>query len=91
MSVIKVLIEGRVQGVGFRAWLAGEAESLGLSGWTRNLKDGRVEAVFAGEEAVVERMLEACRQGPRLALVRNLSVLPYDAEIKPGFSILPGG
>jgi acylphosphatase len=62
--MIHVVIRGRVQGVGFRAWAEMTAIELGLEGWVRNRRDGSVEAVFAGPEGVVRTMIEACRRGP---------------------------
>jgi acylphosphatase len=65
VSVIRhVVVHGRVQGVGFRAFVEYEALKRGLEGWVRNRRDGSVEAVFRGEEAIVDGMIEACRQGP---------------------------
>jgi acylphosphatase len=62
--MIHVVIRGRVQGVGFRAWAEMTAIEHGLEGWVRNRRDGAVEAVFAGPEGVVRTMIEACRRGP---------------------------
>ena len=59
-----VIVQGRVQGVGFRAFVEGEAARRGIEGWVRNRRDGTVEAVFAGEPSVVADMIEACRRGP---------------------------
>lgn len=67
-----VSIRGRVQGVGYRAWVADEAMRRGLDGWVRNRRDGSVEAVFAGPEEAVSAMIEACRRGPSPALVEAL-------------------
>jgi acylphosphatase len=65
MSVIRhMIVHGRVQGVGFRAFVEGEALARGLQGWVRNRRDGSVEAVFMGEAATVAAMIEACRRGP---------------------------
>jgi acylphosphatase len=64
-----VTISGRVQGVGYRAWVDEQAVSRGLEGWVRNRRDGSVEAVFAGPEDVVAEMITACRRGPRSARV----------------------
>lgn len=61
---LHLLIHGRVQGVGYRAFLQGEAEKRHLSGWTRNLRSGEVEAVVAGPAEAVEALIAACRQGP---------------------------
>lgn len=65
----QVMIRGRVQGVGYRAWVEERATGLGLQGWVRNRRDGSVEAVFAGPEAVVREMIEACWRGPVSARV----------------------
>ena len=65
MSVIRhVAIRGRVQGVGYRAFVEYSALDHGLEGWVRNRRDGSVEAVFAGEPEAVAAMVEACRRGP---------------------------
>jgi acylphosphatase len=55
------IIRGRVQGVGYRVWVEDEALRRGLAGWTRNRRDGSVEAVFAGAPEAVAAMIEACR------------------------------
>jgi acylphosphatase len=64
-----VSIRGRVQGVGYRAWVADEAASRNLEGWVRNTRDGSVEALFAGRADVVAAMLAACHRGPPMARV----------------------
>ena len=61
---LEIVVSGRVQGVWFRAATREEARRLGLSGWVRNLADGRVEATFEGEEDRLRLMLEWCRTGP---------------------------
>ena len=76
---LRVVIEGRVQGVFFRAATREEACSLGLSGWVKNCLDGRVEAVFEGEREKVEQILKWCRKGPLGATVRNVEVNWEDA------------
>jgi acylphosphatase len=58
------VVRGRVQGVGFRAFVEHQAKQHGIEGWVRNRRDGTVEAVFAGTPEQVEAMLEACRKGP---------------------------
>jgi len=70
----RVLIEGRVQGVFFRQSTREMADGLALSGWVRNLPDGRVEALFAGPADQVRQALDWCRQGPPAARVANLEV-----------------
>ena len=72
MTIRHVLVRGRVQGVGFRAFVEHEALRRGLEGWVRNCRDGSVEAVFAGESAVVADMIEATRRGPRSSHVETL-------------------
>jgi acylphosphatase len=61
---VRVIVSGRVQGVFFRASCADQAHRRGLGGWVRNLPDGRVEAVFEGEEPQVEAMIDWCGHGP---------------------------
>lgn len=61
---LHLLIHGRVQGVGYRAFVHAEAERRHLSGWTRNLRSGEVEAVVAGPAEAVEALIAACRKGP---------------------------
>ena len=67
-----VLIHGRVQGVGYRAWAEYTALEVGLEGWVRNRRDGTVEALFVGPADEVAAMLEACRQGPPGARVEAI-------------------
>ncbi len=76
----RVIVVGRVQGVGFRAWVEREAEARGLSGWVRNRRDGSVEALFLGETTAVEAMAEACRSGPRMAMVENVTIMDATAD-----------
>jgi acylphosphatase len=67
--IFRVVIRGRVQGVGYRAWAEIVAAERDLEGWVRNRRDGSVEAVFAGTQDTVLAMIELCRQGPRGARV----------------------
>lgn len=69
-----VLVSGKVQGVFFRQKTKRQAQSLGVKGWVRNLPDGRVEAVFEGEEQAVKALVEYCRHGPSYAIVENVNV-----------------
>jgi acylphosphatase len=86
----RLSITGRVQGVGYRDWVMETAERLGLSGWVRNRVDGSVEAVIVGDDRAVGRMIDACRQGPRLARVDAVDVEPLDLDILPeGFRRRP--
>ncbi|MCC6142967.1 MAG: acylphosphatase [Candidatus Hydrogenedentes bacterium] len=70
---VHVLISGQVQGVGYRYSTYREARARQLTGWVRNLPDGRVEAVFVGGEAALQGMVEWCREGPRGASVSHVA------------------
>ena len=80
MTARHVSIRGRVQGVGYRAWVNDEAGRCNLEGWVRNRRDGSVEAVFSGSEDVVAAMIEACRRGPALARVDAIDERVADAD-----------
>jgi acylphosphatase len=69
-----VLVDGRVQGVFFRSETKYEADRQGVRGWVRNLPDGRVEAVFEGEERAVKALVEFCRRGPTGAKVTRVDL-----------------
>ena len=94
-AIIQVTIRGRVQGVGYRAWVEHRARAHDLEGWVRNLSDGSVEALFAGPPDAVAAMVERCRRGPSSARVE--AVTEHDASAdalnlrRPGerFSVLP--
>ncbi len=73
---VHVFISGIVQGVFFRSSTKDKAGELGISGWVRNLSDGRVEAVFEGEKENVEKMVDWCRKGPEYARVSGVDVIP---------------
>ena len=70
--IVRVVIRGRVQGIGYRAWTEITALEQGLEGWVRNCRDGSVEAVFAGPKEVVLAVIELCRQGPPGARVDGI-------------------
>jgi len=80
-----VTIRGKVQGVWFRAWTSEQAERLGLSGWVRNRRDGRVEAVIAGPAAAVQELLDLFWEGPPLAKVAEVESGPYADPPPKGF------
>ena len=67
-----VVIRGRVQGVGYRAWTEVTALEHGLEGWVRNRRDGTVEALFVGSEEDVGAMIAACRNGPPGSRVNSI-------------------
>ncbi len=80
IGTVRVIVAGRVQGVGYRAWVEREAEARRLAGWVRNRRDGSVEALFSGEATAVETMIAACRSGPRMAAVENVTVKDASAD-----------
>jgi acylphosphatase len=93
-AIRRVMIRGRVQGVGYRAWVAHEAVRLGLEGWVRNRRDGSVEALLAGSEEAVTEMMARCRRGPSAAHVDAVVQEPArsdDLKLRSqgeGFSVL---
>lgn len=89
MTVVRVVIHGRVQGVGYRDWTQRRAEASGLAGWVRNRRDGTVEALFAGPEDTVLVLLAACREGPGAARVDRVEEFPAEAPVEVGFAVLP--
>lgn len=70
----QIYISGRVQGVGFRHFTRKNAERLGVNGWVKNLRDGRVEAVFQGPEDKVMELIERCKDGPISSYVKDIEV-----------------
>jgi acylphosphatase len=94
-AIRQVRITGRVQGVGYRAWVEHRARAHDLEGWVRNRRDGSVEAVFAGPQAVVTDMVAVCRRGPSSARVDDVLDEPAGSDAlnlrREGeqFSVLP--
>ena len=90
-----VVMRGRVQGVGYRAFVEHEAYRRALHGWVRNRRDGSVEAVFAGPRTAVESMIEECRRGPMSAIITALDQREgTEADLRESkeddvFSVLP--
>jgi len=80
MTSRQIRVQGRVQGVGFRYALRGEAERLGITGWVRNRADGTVQALLQGEQAAVERVIAWARRGPPGAHVAALEEEPVARE-----------
>jgi len=89
MSAARFIIHGRVQGVGFRAFVAREAARRGLGGWVRNRRDGTVEALITGDAAAIDEMAERCRQGPPVSLVHKVERTPTTDANLPDFRELP--
>jgi acylphosphatase len=94
-AIRQVTITGRVQGVGYRAWVEHRAKAHALEGWVRNRRDGSVEALFAGPPDVVSNMIAVCRRGPstaRVDAVREEAANPDALNLRRAgerFSVLP--
>jgi acylphosphatase len=86
---IRLVITGRVQGVGYRWWARGEARRLGLDGWVRNRRDGSVELVAAGPVAAVAELAERCWRGPASAQVLGVDRFEADGDGLVGFDERP--
>lgn len=93
--IVHLVVHGRVQGVGYRAFVEREAKLRDLQGWVRNCRDGTVEVVLGGEPALIEDMIANCRRGPLGARVDAIDRAAGSAaslkERVPGqaFSVLP--
>ena len=91
----QVMITGRVQGVGYRAWVDHQARNHDLEGWVRNRRDGSVEALFSGPADIVSDMVARCRRGPstaRVDAIRDEGVSPDALNLRRAgerFSVLP--
>jgi acylphosphatase len=83
----RVVVHGRVQGVGFRVFVASRARARGVAGWVRNCADGSVEAVLEGEPDAVAAVVAACEDGPRGAEVSALRAADEAPEQLAGFEI----
>ena len=86
---MRLAISGRVQGVGYRMWAERTAAALGLRGWVRNRLDGSVELLVTGEADAMAKMIEACRQGPRAAIVTDMTISDAADDGSVGFSSQP--
>lgn len=86
MAMQRIFVSGRVQGVGYRDWTVRTAKALGLTGWVRNTREGRVEIFAEGEETAIGELVDACREGPRLARVEHVAAVPDTADPVKGFT-----
>lgn len=84
-AAVRLEIEGRVQGVGFRWWTVRQAHALGVSGWVRNRRDGSVEVLAVGQPKALEALIDACGRGPAGAEVRALRQSPAEDDGSQGF------
>ena len=92
---VQIFISGFVQGVGYRQFVKRTAKKIGLTGWVKNLTDGRVEAIFQGDKAKLEKIITFCKKGPFLSEVKDIEVfwprqtrLREDADTFSDFEIL---
>jgi len=85
VTALRLSVVGRVQGVGFRAWVVQEAMQRNLRGWVRNCRDGSVEALIIGQADAVAAMAAACRRGPPMAHVDAMHQNPADDDGSAGF------
>jgi acylphosphatase len=88
-DALRLVIHGRVQGVGFRAFVVRQATRLGVRGWVRNRRDGTVEALLIGEPGALAAAETACRRGPTLAAVHEVEQHPADDDGRTDFRERP--
>jgi acylphosphatase len=88
-KTVRLIINGRVQGVSYRWWTVGEATKRGLNGWVRNRRDGSVEVLVSGLAAEVDDLIEACRQGPSAARVTDIAITQEEGAVAGGFEQRP--
>jgi acylphosphatase len=88
-TTVHIRVEGRVQGVGYRAFVEMRAADLELTGWVRNRRDGSVEAVLQGPRAAIEAMLGHCREGPPAAQVTLIETIGEGVGVFYGFEVRP--
>lgn len=88
-EAVRLVVRGRVQGVGYRAWANDAALARGLRGWVRNRRDGSVEALLIGDREQIADMIEACRRGPTLARVDAIERNAAEDDESTQFRQLP--
>lgn len=88
MATVHLLIEGKVQGVFYRATAKDVALSLDLCGWVKNTPAGKVEATVSGSEKAVQSFIEWCKKGPKKAVVTQVQITAMDDQAFPDFSII---
>ncbi len=90
MIARRIVVRGRVQGVGYRDGMIGVAAAAGVTGWVRNRRDGTVEALVAGAPDAVQQVIAWCRDGPRYARVDGIDIVDAPAPgTQDGFVGLP--
>ncbi|MGH6989798.1 MAG: acylphosphatase [Stellaceae bacterium] len=88
-TAVAMIVTGRVQGVGFRAFVERHATALRLDGWVRNRRDGSVEIRAIGDAAKIDLLAARCREGPRLAEIVNVAVSDAEDDASVGFDQRP--
>ena len=89
MRTVRIAVQGRVQGVGFRDWIVRKARGLELDGWVRNRSNNSVEILASGEALAIERLVQAAHRGPPFAHVAQVIVEEGAAEEASGFARRP--
>ena len=87
MSTVHLLIKGKVQGVFYRATAKAVADEIGVTGWVKNTDEGDVEAMVTGNEQQVKKFIEWCKQGPRKAVVTDVTVTQKNDTTFNEFSV----
>jgi len=82
MKTVKVVISGHVQGVGFRQFIKQNALKVGVRGWIRNSGSKEVVGVFQGEVSAIDDLIAACRKGPMLSKVKDVTVFELDSSVE---------
>lgn len=89
MRSVRIVVRGRVQGVGFRWFTQDAAEKFDVTGWVRNVRDGSVEAELHGSDVDVQAVLDSLASGPAVAHVDEVSVADHPRSESDAFEILP--
>jgi acylphosphatase len=89
MPAKRLVIRGRVQGVGYRYAMVDAAMASGVTGWVRNRRDGSVEALVQGEPAAIESIVAWCRRGPSTSRVSAIDEIEATDELVTGFELRP--
>lgn len=87
-NAMRLVISGRVQGVGYRYWLKSEAERMGIDGWVRNMPGGEVEAMIVGEAVALDALARLCERGPAAARVAKVERVAATGATGSGFQVI---
>ena len=88
----RIVITGKVQGVGFRYWLYQAAKQRNINGWVRNKISGEVEALLVGSNVEINKLIKLCEKGPTTSKVTKVKVQNYQKEyLKKSFDIINNG